>query len=126
VSTDPPLFLDVEDDIELHAAQLEIYGGAAGVRDRPTKNTRPAGTVHMPVRCGGPVRRVSGPSLSRATRMSFGRACSGERIIHCAATGESIDRERILARLASLPAAAEAGRQDRRARLEEMLRVRVP
>lgn len=42
---------------------------------------------------------------------------------HCAATGEPVDRERVLARLASLPATAEAGRQDRRAELEERLRA---
>jgi death-on-curing protein len=34
VSTDDPLFLDVDDVIELHATQLEVYGGAAGLRDR--------------------------------------------------------------------------------------------
>jgi death-on-curing protein len=34
VSSDDPLFLDVEDVIELHATQLEVYGGAAGLRDR--------------------------------------------------------------------------------------------
>jgi death-on-curing protein len=30
----PDEFLDVEDVIELHATQLERYGGAAGLRDR--------------------------------------------------------------------------------------------
>jgi len=34
VSSAEPLFLDVEDVIELHMTQLEIYGGAAGIRDR--------------------------------------------------------------------------------------------
>ncbi len=34
MSLDEPLFLDVDDVIELHATQLEIYGGAAGLRDR--------------------------------------------------------------------------------------------
>jgi len=34
VSLDEPLFLDVDDVIELHATQLEIYGGSAGLRDR--------------------------------------------------------------------------------------------
>ncbi len=34
MSSDEPLFLDVEDVIELHATQWEIYGGAAGLRDR--------------------------------------------------------------------------------------------
>jgi len=34
VSSDEPLFLDVDDVIELHATQLEIYGGSAGLRDR--------------------------------------------------------------------------------------------
>lgn len=29
-----PLFLDVEDVLEIHTTQLEIYGGAAGLRDR--------------------------------------------------------------------------------------------
>lgn len=31
---DDPLFLDVEDVLELHAAQLELFGGSAGLRDR--------------------------------------------------------------------------------------------
>lgn len=47
-------------------------------------------------------------------------------LAHCAATGEPVDRERVLARLAALPAAADAGRRDRRAKLEELLRTRVP
>ena len=34
MSSDEPLFLDVEDVIELHATQLEIYGGASGLLDR--------------------------------------------------------------------------------------------
>jgi death on curing protein len=34
VSVDEPLFLDVEDVLELHANQLEAFGGAAGLRDR--------------------------------------------------------------------------------------------
>ena len=34
MSSDDPLFLDVDDVIELHATQLEVYGGAAGLRDR--------------------------------------------------------------------------------------------
>jgi len=34
VSSDEPLFLDTEDVIELHATQLEIYGGSPGLRDR--------------------------------------------------------------------------------------------
>jgi len=34
VSADEPLFLDVEDVLEIHATQLEIYGGGAGLRDR--------------------------------------------------------------------------------------------
>ena len=34
MSPDAPLFLDVDDVIELHAAQLEIYGGSDGLRDR--------------------------------------------------------------------------------------------
>ena len=29
-----PTFLDVDDVLELHAAQLEIFGGGAGLRDR--------------------------------------------------------------------------------------------
>jgi death-on-curing protein len=34
VSSDEPEFLDVEDVIEIHATQLEVYGGSAGLRDR--------------------------------------------------------------------------------------------
>ena len=34
MSSDEPEFLDVEDVIEIHAAQLEVYGGSAGLRDR--------------------------------------------------------------------------------------------
>ncbi len=33
MSSDQPLFLDVDDVLELHAKQLEIYGGEAGLRD---------------------------------------------------------------------------------------------
>lgn len=31
---DEPEFLDVDDVIEIHATQLEVYGGSAGLRDR--------------------------------------------------------------------------------------------
>ncbi|HEX7843754.1 MAG TPA: type II toxin-antitoxin system death-on-curing family toxin [Kofleriaceae bacterium] len=34
MSLDEPLFLDVEDVIEIHATQLDVYGGSAGLRDR--------------------------------------------------------------------------------------------
>jgi death on curing protein len=34
MSLDEPLFLDVEDVIEIHATQLEVYGGSPGLRDR--------------------------------------------------------------------------------------------
>lgn len=34
MSSDDPLFLDVDDVLELHAAQIEIYGGLPGLRDR--------------------------------------------------------------------------------------------
>jgi len=34
VSADEPLFLDVEDVLEIHALQLEVFGGGAGLRDR--------------------------------------------------------------------------------------------
>lgn len=34
MSSDEPLFLDTEDVIELHATQLEIYGGSPGLQDR--------------------------------------------------------------------------------------------
>jgi death on curing protein len=34
VSADEPEFLDVDDVLEIHALQLEIYGGGEGLRDR--------------------------------------------------------------------------------------------
>ena len=34
MSLDEPLFLDVEDVLEIHATELEVYGGSAGLRDR--------------------------------------------------------------------------------------------
>lgn len=34
MNEDEPELLDVEDVIELHATQLEIFGGSAGIRDR--------------------------------------------------------------------------------------------
>jgi death-on-curing protein len=34
VNSDVPEFLDVEDVIEIHTTQLEVYGGSAGLRDR--------------------------------------------------------------------------------------------
>jgi death-on-curing protein len=34
VSSGDPLFLDVDDVLEMHAAQLELHGGSAGLRDR--------------------------------------------------------------------------------------------
>lgn len=34
MSVDEPELLDLEDVLELHTTQLEIYGGSAGVRDR--------------------------------------------------------------------------------------------
>ena len=34
MSTNDPLFLDVDDVLEIHAAQLEVYAGGAGLRDR--------------------------------------------------------------------------------------------
>ena len=34
MSSDAPLFLDAEDVVELHATQIEVYGGSAGLRDR--------------------------------------------------------------------------------------------
>ena len=34
MNLDEPLFLDVEDAIEIHTTQLEVYGGSAGLRDR--------------------------------------------------------------------------------------------
>jgi hypothetical protein len=47
---------------------------------------------------------------------------------HCASVAEVevIDRQRVLARLASLPPTSDAGRQERRASLEESLRSRAP
>jgi len=30
----PPIFLDVEDVLELHESQIEAHGGSSGVRDR--------------------------------------------------------------------------------------------
>jgi hypothetical protein len=41
---------------------------------------------------------------------------------HCAVTGEAVDFERVLSRLASLPPTSDAGRQGRRGSLEESLR----
>ena len=34
MSSDEPLFLEVDDVLEIHADQLEVYGGGAGLRDR--------------------------------------------------------------------------------------------
>jgi len=34
VTPDEPLFLEVEDVLEIHATQLEVFGGADGLRDR--------------------------------------------------------------------------------------------
>ena len=34
MNADEPLFLDVDDVLELHATQLEAYGGSEGLRDR--------------------------------------------------------------------------------------------
>lgn len=34
MNLDEPLFLDVEDVIEIHATQLEAHGGSPGLRDR--------------------------------------------------------------------------------------------
>ena len=34
MSLGDPLFLDVDDVLEIHASQLETYGGSAGLRDR--------------------------------------------------------------------------------------------
>jgi hypothetical protein len=47
---------------------------------------------------------------------------------HCASAAEVevIDRQRVLARLASLPPTSDADRQERRASLEESLRSRAP
>ena len=45
---------------------------------------------------------------------------------HCTGTGERVDRGRVLSRLVSLPPPTDAGRQERRSSLEELLRTRVP
>ena len=34
MTADEPLFLDAEDVAEIHATQLEVFGGSAGLRDR--------------------------------------------------------------------------------------------
>lgn len=34
MNAEEPFFLEVDDVLEIHATQLEAYGGAAGVRDR--------------------------------------------------------------------------------------------
>lgn len=34
MSANDPLFLDADDVIEIHEAQLEVFGGGAGLRDR--------------------------------------------------------------------------------------------
>ena len=34
MNLDDPLFLDVDDVLDIHATQLEIFGGSAGLRDR--------------------------------------------------------------------------------------------
>ena len=34
MSPEEPLFLDIDDVIELHATQLAIFGGLSGIRDR--------------------------------------------------------------------------------------------
>ena len=34
MTPDEPLFLEVEDVLEIHATQLEVFGGADGLRDR--------------------------------------------------------------------------------------------
>jgi death-on-curing protein len=34
VNPDELVFLDVDDVIEIHAAQIEVFGGSAGMRDR--------------------------------------------------------------------------------------------
>lgn len=48
--------LDVEDLVELHGAQLAVYGGSTGLRDRGLLESL-AGTVALPltdvVRCFG-------------------------------------------------------------------------
>jgi hypothetical protein len=45
---------------------------------------------------------------------------------HCAATGESVNRERVLSRLASLPAHTDASRNERRDSLVALLRAKPP
>jgi len=47
-------------------------------------------------------------------------------VAHCVETGEAVDRERVLARLSSLPVTDEAGRQDRRASLAMLLGSETP
>jgi hypothetical protein len=59
VSADVPELLDVEDVIELHATQLEIFGGSAGIRGRAPPGVRrcaAAGFVRVGRRTGGPAR----------------------------------------------------------------------
>lgn len=34
MSSDEPLFLEVDDVLEIHATQLEVHRGGAGLRDR--------------------------------------------------------------------------------------------
>ncbi|HEY0839346.1 MAG TPA: type II toxin-antitoxin system death-on-curing family toxin [Vulgatibacter sp.] len=34
MTPDEPLFLDADDVVDLHARQLEVFGGSAGLRDR--------------------------------------------------------------------------------------------
>ena len=34
MNSDDPLFLEVDDVLEIHATQLEVYGGMEGLRDR--------------------------------------------------------------------------------------------
>ena len=34
MSSGDPLFLDIDDVLEIHATQLEVHGGSAGLRDR--------------------------------------------------------------------------------------------
>lgn len=34
MSSDEPLFLEVDDVLEIHATQLDVYGGGAGLRDQ--------------------------------------------------------------------------------------------
>ena len=33
MSSDEPVFLDVDDVLEVHAKQLELFGGGEGIRD---------------------------------------------------------------------------------------------